>query len=533
MRRSAMASFIFAAFLSPTALAAWQSGIGNNLAIADRPGDQAVLKMASASDGGCWFGWFDNAGGAYAVTVQKVDFFGNEIFPHNGLLVSNNPQNTSLIDWDLTSDGAGGCLLAFTDVRAGGDLDVYAYRMSANGAQLWGANGVTISSNINFDADPRIARLSTGDVAVVYARLVQAGGATPGLVLQRLDPSGNKQLGPDGVVIAGNGTEAPAFVEITPTENGSFIAVWVRDTRTFTSPRQVFCQKFDQNGVGQWNGGSPIVLSTTSVPIAHRPRLVPDNAGGAVFAWHTTALLAFVQRVNAAGVVQWTANGLQAITTPGVLTLDPALSYEPLTGETTLFVRETNSTQSQAGIFFQRISASGFRFNPDGVAVVPLGSDAVSAPLASRTLFQHTLLAYTITAFGTNDTTVWSNRITTAGVSLWPGQRRQLSPAAGSRFRLRLAPTANGEIRVGWEGDTRSDASGDIYAQNLTPGGTLGACPGDANYDRFVDFNDLNIVLSGFGQTGLLLPGDVNGDAMVNFADLNIVLGSFGVACGP
>ncbi len=529
--RPSLAALVPALLACPAALASWPFLPGVNLAIADRPGDQAVLKMAAASDGGCWFGWFDNSGGSYAVRVQKVDFFGDETFAHNGLLVSTNPQNTSLIDWDLNSDGAGGCVAAFTDIRAGGDLDVYAYRIGANGALLWGANGVTISDNTNFDADPRIARLSTGDFAVVYSRLVQSGGAAPGLVLQRLDAAGNKQLGADGVVIAGDGTEAPGFVEITPAESGSFIAVWVRDTRTFSSPRQVFCQKFSAGGAGLWNGGSPIVLSTNLVPIAHRPRLVPDGSGGAVFAWHTTALLAFAQRVSAAGTVQWPANGLQVITTAGNLTLDPALTYEPITGETTIFVRETNSTQSQTGLFFQRVNASGSRFDADGVAIVPLGAAAVSAPLASRTLSQHAMLVYSTTAFGTNDTTVWGSRIQANGTPLWPGQRRQLSPSAGSRFRLRLAPTANGEVRVGWEGDTRIDAAGDVYAQNLTPGGTLGACPGDSNNDLFIDFNDLNIVLGSFGQTGSLLPGDVNGDGEVTFADLNIVLGGFGTSC--
>ncbi len=56
-------------------------------------------------------------------------------------------------------------------------------------------------------------------------------------------------------------------------------------------------------------------------------------------------------------------------------------------------------------------------------------------------------------------------------------------------------------------------------------------CPGDANGDRVVNFGDLNIVLSNFGQVGVGLPGDVTGDGQVNFADLNLVLSFFGTAC--
>lgn len=61
--------------------------------------------------------------------------------------------------------------------------------------------------------------------------------------------------------------------------------------------------------------------------------------------------------------------------------------------------------------------------------------------------------------------------------------------------------------------------------------GGVAPCPGDANGDRIVNFADLNIVLSEWGQVGVGLAGDVNGDGVVNFADLNIVLSNFGLVC--
>ncbi len=54
---------------------------------------------------------------------------------------------------------------------------------------------------------------------------------------------------------------------------------------------------------------------------------------------------------------------------------------------------------------------------------------------------------------------------------------------------------------------------------------------GDANGDRVVDFLDLNIVLSFYGQSGPALPGDLDADEDVDFVDLNIVLSAFGTAC--
>ncbi len=58
-----------------------------------------------------------------------------------------------------------------------------------------------------------------------------------------------------------------------------------------------------------------------------------------------------------------------------------------------------------------------------------------------------------------------------------------------------------------------------------------GLLAGDANGDHVVNFADLNIVLSQFGQSGPGLAGDVTGDGSVNFADLNVVLSAFGATC--
>jgi hypothetical protein len=56
------------------------------------------------------------------------------------------------------------------------------------------------------------------------------------------------------------------------------------------------------------------------------------------------------------------------------------------------------------------------------------------------------------------------------------------------------------------------------------------ACPADVNLDGAVDLDDLNVVLTRFGQPGAL--GDTNGDGVVDLDDLNAVLTAFGTLCG-
>ena len=60
-----------------------------------------------------------------------------------------------------------------------------------------------------------------------------------------------------------------------------------------------------------------------------------------------------------------------------------------------------------------------------------------------------------------------------------------------------------------------------------------GALAGDANLDGTVDINDLTIVLTNFGRSGMAWnEGDFNGNGNVDVNDLTIVLSNYGDTAG-
>ena len=91
-------------FLSAYSFAQWSTNPAVNLAICDTTGEQALAKIGSTSDGGSYISWFDTRSGSYNVYLQRLDPMGNKLWAPKGLLVSSNPQDTWITDYDLLVD---------------------------------------------------------------------------------------------------------------------------------------------------------------------------------------------------------------------------------------------------------------------------------------------------------------------------------------------------------------------------------------------------------------------------------------------
>lgn len=515
---------------SSPAWAQWTDDAAANTVVVVAPQNQDVSKGVVAPDGSSWYGWFDFQPGGIQVRVQRLDPDGVQTFDSAGLVVSSNPQDTFTVDWDLRADADGNCMLAFTDIHAGGDNDVYAYLIAPDGTMLWGANGVAISDNADFEVDPRILQNTDGDYIVVWPRFDSGRG----LHMQVLNASGIPQLAPGGVRIAGDGTESPAFIEMEPTENGDFVAAWVRDITTFFSPRNLHAQRFTSSGLPVW-GASPItVMNTTAVPIAHKPRVLED-AGGMVVSWHDTRdgdFDCYVQRIDALGGTVFPAQGVAVSTEAARQQLDPAIALEP-NGDIMVFYRNLDGTQNLQGLNVQRITASGARALGDaGITLLPFNNQFNAPPRAVRINGGVAGVSnrQPNSGVGNFDGILELMRIDADGAFL-DGAPVTIASTPSGKGRLDVDQAPGGAIVVSWADDR--NGPNDVYAQRVNADGSLGGpddCLADLNGDNELNFFDVQAFLQAFAAENPI--ADFVADDEFNFFDVQAFLQAFAAGCG-
>ncbi len=456
--------------LATSAAAQWPTTSTPSLPIGDFANEQTLTKIAATSDGGCYLGWFDSRSGGYAVYLQRLDAAGVEQWPHGGILVSNNPQSTSLVDWDLLCDSDDHCVLSFTDTRAGGDLDIYAYRITPAGAQLWGANGVAVSNNSDYEPNPRICESDAGDFVVTWANT-----ATRMVMHQRLGrASGTPAFAGDGIAYAGDTGASPGFVRIAAGVGGSVILSWVRTT-AFSGNKHIHAQQFDLTGAPQWGGGTRLpVFDSNSVPIAFEPRLLPDGSGGALLGWHFAVGSLFsarVQHVSAAGVELFPHNGVDVSTSTNSK-FDPALVWQSGTAELFVVWNERNVAQTSWGLFAQKFDAAGVRqWGVGGVTLLPINTTVKFAPVAAPYGSSGVATSVLVENLGLQQKSVQVFALDGTGAQAWAGPTLACT-FASDKLRLAHATTKSGASLLAWT-DQRSGAA-DVYAAAVDATGAIG-----------------------------------------------------------
>jgi hypothetical protein len=467
----AVLAFIIANFSSLNAQ--WSSNPAQNTEVYSGSGDQVLTKVALTSDGGCYVSWFDNRGSGYTMRLQRFNAFGVKQFAADGMIVSSNPQSSSLVDYDLIADDSNNAIVTFTDTRNGAQITPFAYRISPAGTFLWGANGVDLSAdNSVFQANPRVVQTSDGSYVFIWVF-----ASTPRKAhMQRLSRAGTKMWSVSNIAISLQGSENVDWPKHVASDNGSIITMYSGYTGSFVNPQnyRIYTQKFSTIGISVWNTSPDTVYSLGRVSGFYNPPIASDYNNGAVYTWiddrNATFGSPYVQRFTSAGVRQFPVNGSWVVGADAFLRNQPFSVCVPSSGETYCFWRDNNFNQSQSGIYGQRFNSTGVRqWGDAGKVFLPMTS-VVPTYLWIGAKDTNIVCVYTQQTGGATYETK-ALRTGPSGVIHWNVNVATTS-STKTQSSTQIFRTTSGSIITGW-GDDRNGSS-DIYIQNVSINGTLG-----------------------------------------------------------
>ena len=227
------------------------------------------------------------------IYAQRVDSKGNILWQENGVEIFVGPAVGACI----ASDGSGGAIIVFEQVTPSTDSDIYVQKVDAEGDILWGPDGVPICVGPSHQFNPRIVDDGAGGAVVFFvdecgvcAQRVDAdvhkswngdvplcdsiilrvasdgsGGAfcvSYDRVAQRLDATGTKLWGPDGITFTTQDIHESALALVSDGCGGLLIS-WEADVKFRNyevSDVSYYVQRVDADGNLPWGDGG-ILLS--------------------------------------------------------------------------------------------------------------------------------------------------------------------------------------------------------------------------------------------------------------------------------
>ena len=304
-KRNGLYYDIYAQRINSTGSVIWDV---NGTEISTAIESQTVPQITSDGTGGAIITWSDyRSGSNYDIYVQRINSTGNVKWIANGTSISSESGNQYFPQ--ITSDGAGGAILTWEDLR-GADSDIYAQRIDSTGNVMWNANGTAISTAYNDQWYPQITSDGAGGAIITWSDY--RTGTNYDIYAQRINSTGNVMWFANGTEIstAGDNQEVP---QICSDGAEGAIITWT-DFRNGNN-YDIYAQKINSTGSLKWiiNG----IAVNGAEEDQEAPQISDDGEGGAIITWEDSRDIwgdIYAQRVSSAGEIQGTAEGVDVCT---------------------------------------------------------------------------------------------------------------------------------------------------------------------------------------------------------------------------
>ena len=246
----------------------------NGVQLCATSNDQVNHAMVSDDSGGAFMSWQDfRSGTEWDLYARRINSAGIPQGPSGGLAIctaTGNQQTPA-----MTRDGLGGTVITWIDGRSGNN-DIYAQRVSGTSQMLWSSDGVAVSTASGNQAYPDITSDGAGNTIVAW---IDFSGTYSQVFAQRLSAQGAPTWLDNGVPVCTTSSNQ-STVKIVEDGSAGAVLIWV-DTRNIFD--DLYAQHIDKDGITTWNAGG---VAVSSAPLGQlNPVVVTDGARGAIVAW--------------------------------------------------------------------------------------------------------------------------------------------------------------------------------------------------------------------------------------------------------
>jgi hypothetical protein len=479
-------SFGFAPLLPHPAAAAWPSDPLVNVPVCNAARDQQMPVSVPDGAGGAIITWLDSRtwlgyyGENLSIYAQRVSADGTPMWTSGGvaLCTASGLKGAPAI----VSDGAGGAIVTWDDSRGFNSLtnccdpdDIYVQRISAAGTPLWSVNGVAVCTAPKQQTCPAIASDGAGGAIITWQDTRDSSyvHVTFDIYAQRISAGGGLQWAADGVPLCAAPGDQQYPVIASDGASGAIIS-WAdhRPGAYYDTYSDIYSQRVSAAGVPQWTADG--VALCTAAYSQLQQTTVPDGAGGAIVTWQDgrSGIYAnlYAQRVSADGAVQWPGDGM-AVCLSGYSKWNPTMATDGAGGAV---VSWWENRFGSYDIYAERILATGTRaWDPYGLIVCNYYDDQRYPTIASDGA-NGAIVTWQDLRSGV-DYDIYAQRISAAGAIQWTYGGVALSTSAGQQSQPGITTDgANGAI-VAWADERNMVATRtDIYAQRVQANGLLG-----------------------------------------------------------
>jgi hypothetical protein len=450
--------FLFA-FLPGTSHAQWNTDTFVNIEISSLTA--ADMQTAPTSDGKTWIAFYVQNGGNYDMRAQLIDANGYKLLGADGLLVSNQISGSATFVFNICVDASDNLIIAHQDMRSG-PMQAVCYKISEAGTQLWSSNGVIIGGGLA----PYPAVLTNGDVVVAWNETV-----TNTCNIQKITSGGTLAWSSPIPIMVGSTTTTRA--QLIANSSGKFTAVYQkRGTGISTT---LYAQMYDNSGTALYSA-TQICNQTTS---GARYYSIVASADTTYFGYYSSTgfrFNSFLQRINPGGAIPWGMNGSNFNTSTGTndnYQGETRINMAPGSGYVWSVCTFSNPNQTTYGVYVQKfVRSSGARMFTDAGKVVYAISSSTDQLCGDVALVNDNpmFLDYDV------NYKIYATRLDASGDFVWPGNRVEISSTTATmgvpKMREGFSPDGPNRCAGIW---TENRGSGYLgYAQGISVGGLIG-----------------------------------------------------------